>query len=163
MDLSIENHPSSGVRTLRSHIWVVLRGIYENAVTIQSLGKVPLSEAFRILTPRGSLLASPESKLNPTKLKDAGFVAVTAQDDGSLLARKPWPKNMDSWTHPRHAANGNAVSQDTAVGPPERVRWIAAATSEVEGLVTADGRNFYGGVLARSFFIWIQFIILDNR
>ena len=59
---------------------------------------------------------------------------------------------MDAWSHPRHAADGNAVSLDTLVGPPERVRWIAAATSEVEGMVTAGGRNFYGGVLARDSF-----------
>jgi len=59
---------------------------------------------------------------------------------------------MDVWSHPRHAADGNAVSGDSLVGPPERVRWIAAATSEVEGLVTAGGRNFYGGIVARDSF-----------
>ena len=123
-----------------------------NAVMLQISGGVPLSEVFRILTPRGFLLVSSGAKLKANKLKAAGFVSVTAQDDGSLLSRKPWPNNMDSWSHPRHAANGNAVSQDTAVGPPERVRWVAAAISEVEGLVTADGRNFYGSLLARDSF-----------
>ncbi len=66
--------------------------------------------------------------------------------------RKPWPKEMDVWTHSRHAADGNAVSRDTIVGPPKRIRWVAGATREVEGVVTAGGRNFYGGVLARDSF-----------
>ena len=44
------------------------------------------------------------------------------------------------------------MSQDTLVGPPDRVRWVAAATSEVEGMVTAGGRKFYGGILARDSF-----------
>jgi outer membrane protein assembly factor BamB len=123
-----------------------------NAVILQALGKVPLSEAFRTLAPRGTLVVSPGAKLKPAKLEAAGFVTIKRRGDGSLLARKPWPENMDSWSHPRHAANGNAVSLDTAVGPPERVRWVAAATKEVEGLVTAEGRNFYGGLLARDSF-----------
>ena len=46
-------------------------------------------------------------------------------------ARKPWPKEMDEWSHPRHGADGNAVSCDTLVAPPERVRWIAAATRDL--------------------------------
>jgi outer membrane protein assembly factor BamB len=123
-----------------------------NAVMLQSLGEVPLSEAHRVLTPGGTLLVAPGVELKSANLKAAGFDLVGRAQDGSFVYRKPWPKNMDDWSHPRHAANGNAVSGDTAVGPPERVRWVAAATSEVEGLVTAGGRNFYGGILARDSF-----------
>lgn len=81
-----------------------------------------------------------------------GFEQITVRADGSLTARKPWPTGMDAWSHPRHGADGNPVSHDTTVGPPERVRWIAAALEEVEGLVTEAGRNFYGGILARDSF-----------
>ena len=123
-----------------------------NAVMLQSLAEVPLSETHRVLTPGGALLVAPGVGLKPENLKAAGFDLVGRAQDGSFVYRKPWPKNMDDWSHPRHAANGNAVSGDTAVGPPERVRWVAAATSEVEGLVTAGGRNFYGGILARDSF-----------
>ncbi len=69
-----------------------------------------------------------------------------------MAARKPWPDTLDEWTHPRHSAAGNAVSQDTAVGPPRRVRWLAGPWAEVANLVTAEGRNFYGGILARDGF-----------
>ena len=123
-----------------------------NAVILQSPGKVPLAEVHRILTPGGVLLVDPDIGIGETNLKAAGFDTIKRSKDESFNCRKPWPKNMDDWSHPRHAANGNAVSGDTAVGPPERVRWVAAATSEVEGLVTAGGRNFYGGILARDSF-----------
>jgi outer membrane protein assembly factor BamB len=68
---------------------------------------------------------------------------------------------MDDWSHPRHAANGNAVSGDSLAGPPDRVRWVAAATREVEGMVSAKGRNFYGGILARDSFNGLRLWHLD--
>ena len=123
-----------------------------NAIRIHSPGKISLTEIFRVLTPRAVLVASAESGLDAAGLKAAGFEAIEKKEGGALAARKPWPKNMDTWSHPRHAADGNAVSLDTAVGPPERVRWVAAAMTEVEGLITEGGRNFYGGVLARDSF-----------
>lgn len=127
----------------------------ENLVNLVEAGTqlaVPLPEIFRVLVPRGLMVVSPQAGLTPASLQAAGFEAVSVRADGRLVARKPWPAAMDGWSHPRHSAGGNAVSGDTAVGPPERVRWVAAATSEVEGLVTAGGRNFYGGVLARDGF-----------
>ena len=99
-------------------------------------------------------------------MKAAGFEASCSREERiGLIARKPWPKNMDSWTHSRHGASGNAVSLDTAVGPPERVRWVAAAMEEVEGLVSDEGRNFYGGVLARDSFNGLRLVAsrLDAR
>ncbi|MCB1236715.1 MAG: PQQ-binding-like beta-propeller repeat protein, partial [Verrucomicrobiae bacterium] len=122
-----------------------------NAIVVRKADVVPAAELFRVLTPGGAAIF--ENGVNPGDLDAAGFEkgAIRAST-GELVARKPRPRAMDAWSHPRHAANGNPVSDDTAVGPPERVRWVAAATSEVEGLVTAGGRNFYGGVLARDSF-----------
>ncbi len=111
----------------------------------------PLAEVSRVLVPGGTLVVLNSQLVTPDQIKAAGLDPA-APSDGVLVATKPWPPEMDDWSHPRHGADGNAVSQDTLVGPPERVRWIAAATSEVEGLVTAGGRNFYGGILARDSF-----------
>ena len=126
-----------------------------NLVVIRELA-APLSEIIRIMTPEGTVVATQSSNVTKETLKSAGFTLIaTASFNGgekALIARKPWPGDMDTWSHPRHAADGNAVSKDTIVGPPERVRWVAAATSEVEGMVTAGGRNFYGGLLARDSF-----------
>jgi outer membrane protein assembly factor BamB len=112
---------------------------------------VPLEEIARVLTPGGSLVIANSERIAKSQLEAAGFESIVERGS-SLIARKAWPQAMDIWSHPRHAANGNAVSSDTLVGPPKRVRWVAAATSEVEGMVTSGGRNFYGGVLARDSF-----------
>ena len=123
-----------------------------NAVVLGEKTQAELSEVLRVLTPRGTLFVPLSAGLNIGSLEAAGFDSVSEKEDGSFVAKKPWPESMDTWSHARHAADGNAVSQDTAVGPPERVRWVAAAMSEVEGLVSQGGRNFYGGVLARDSF-----------
>ncbi len=112
---------------------------------------VPLDELMRVITPGGAVVVTNADLLDRTELEASGF-EPTSDASAFLVGRKPWPKAMDVWSHPRHAADGNAVSHDTIVGPPDRVRWIAAATSEVEGMVTAGGRNFYGGILARDSF-----------
>ncbi len=122
-----------------------------NAVMIRSTPVTPLTEIHRVLTPMGRIIVA-AGMVDAAKLEAAGFDSISKKEDGSLTARKPWPDAMDTWSHPRHGADGNAVSRDTAVGPPDRVRWVAAALEEVEGLVTEGGRNFYGGVLARDSF-----------
>ncbi|PAY21333.1 hypothetical protein CKO51_01775 [Rhodopirellula sp. SM50] len=112
---------------------------------------VPATELLRVLAPGGSVVVVNESVVEQINLDAPGF-SQTRDVGAARVVRKRWPSEMDIWSHSRHDADGNAVSLDTAVGPPQRVRWIAAATSEVEGMVTAGGRNFYGGVLARDSF-----------
>ena len=121
-----------------------------NVLIVQS-GGVPAGEMFRVLTPNGTLIAGKNAGLREADLAAAGFQSVAKTENG-LTARKPWPAELDGWSHPRHGSDGNAVSHDTAVGPPDRVRWVAGAMEEVEGVVTAGGRNFYGGILARDSF-----------
>ncbi len=120
----------------------------------------PVDEMFRVLVPGGSVVILRSDLLTPSELESGGFEMVS---DSPLLARKPWPPEMDVWSHPRHGADGNAVSQDKLVGPPQRVRWIAAATSEVEGMVTNGGRNFYGRVLTRDGFNGLRLWHRDLR
>jgi outer membrane protein assembly factor BamB len=126
-----------------------------NAIVVQK-SAFPVAELKRVLVPDGVLIVLGTGSLKPAQLKNAGFAEVTKAtlpDGGTLIsARKPRPSNMDGWSHPRHASDGNAVSKDTLVGPPRRIRWVAAATHEVEGMVTAGGRNFYGSLLARDSF-----------
>ena len=116
-------------------------------------------EIFRVLVPDGALVVTDPGSLNKVNLKDAGFLNIqevpspTDENKNWLIAHKPWPDNMGHWTHPRHDSNGNAVSPDTAVGEPRRIRWIAGHSgSEVEGMVSDDGRNFYGQSLTRDSF-----------
>ncbi|MEQ1860986.1 MAG: PQQ-binding-like beta-propeller repeat protein [Chthoniobacteraceae bacterium] len=137
-----------------------------NAILVEDFA-VPASELLRVLTPRGVVIAANSKLLAAKQLTAAGFEAVAdaklADGRTAVVARKPWPNGMDEWSHPRHAADGNAVSSDLLVGPPERVRWVAAATDEVEGMVSAGGRNFYGGLLARDSFNGLRLWHRDLR
>ena len=118
---------------------------------------MPLTEMLRVLAPGGSLVLRKPGKLTEAELEKAGFYQlkpIESSPGGNwLIARKPWPETMGRWSHSRHDANGNAVSPDTAVGEPKRIRWIAAHSGrEVEGMVTDGGRNFYGQALTRDSF-----------
>jgi len=132
----------------------------ENLVNLLVLGPisggpVPLDEAFRVLCPGGVLLAvSDPAVATHAGLQAAGLIDVKTLlvERPWILARKPWPKAMDPWSHPRHGPDGNAVSHDALVGPPRRVRWIAGPAQEISNMVTAAGRNYHAGVLARDSF-----------
>lgn len=64
---------------------------------------------------------------------------------------KPWPADMDEWSHFLRDATGNAVSTDPAIAPPRRLRWSSGPTwgrshetnNSVAALVTAAGRMFF--------------------
>ena len=66
---------------------------------------IPKAELMRVLCPGGVL----------ARRTEAGWSTEV----------KPWPESFDEWTHVRHGADGNVVSQDRAVGSPTNVRWIA--------------------------------------
>ncbi len=64
---------------------------------------------------------------------------------------KPWPKDIDEWTHYLHDASNNAVAGDTQVGPPRRLKWICGPLwsrshefiSSLCAMVSSKGRLFY--------------------
>jgi outer membrane protein assembly factor BamB len=72
-------------------------------------------------------------------------VAVVGSKDFRII-RKPRPKGMDDWTHPRHGPDGNPVSLDTLAGPSPQLRWLAGPLwghhRGPAGAVTANGRLF---------------------
>lgn len=82
-----------------------------------------------------------------------GGVAVTLDSQLSTLdsLRKPWPPEIDEWTHWLHDADGNAVANDTRVGPTGRIQWIAGPLWQrhhdgppaVSTMVSAKGKLFY--------------------
>ena len=115
------------------------------------------AEMARVLCPQGVLLIR-EENVAESALKAAGLEDVrrVGTDGKWLFARKPRPEEMDEWSHPRHAADGNAVSRDRLVGPPRRIRWVAGPSQEVSNMVTAAGRNYYAGVLGRDGFNGLQ-------
>lgn len=83
-----------------------------------------------------------------------GGVAFYANRQSAIENRKwvkPWPDEIDQWTHWLHAADGNAVAQDVVAGPPRRLQWIAKpfwsrhhnTVPSVSAIVSAGGRLFY--------------------
>ncbi|MHC4249628.1 MAG: outer membrane protein assembly factor BamB family protein, partial [Planctomycetota bacterium] len=99
-----------------------------NLLVAASTGAPPQKEIMRVLCPGG--------------------VAKI----GSKTIGKPWPEEYDAWGHFRHGADGNPVSNDSAVALPRNIRWVAAAERRRVPLLSAGGRNFYGQVFVRDAF-----------
>ena len=101
-----------------------------NLVVSENLGKVPMAEVMRVLCPNGVAY-----------IKAGGKWARTV---------KPRPAEIDEWTHWLHGPDGNAVANDTTVGPPRHVQWIAdprwqrhhEASPSLVAMVSAGGRLF---------------------
>jgi outer membrane protein assembly factor BamB/SAM-dependent methyltransferase len=100
-----------------------------NLLLAEDLGRVPMSEVLRVLAPRG--------------------VACVGKNGQWTKTVKPWPAEMDEWTHWMHAPDGNPVSLDRLVGPPRQTQWIDGLPyskkhwgPRTTALVTAGGRLF---------------------
>lgn len=74
-------------------------------------------------------------------------VARVRRDGELTTQRKPWPADIDEWTHSRYDATGNAVSKDKRTGPPRFLQWEALPRwnrgVKTSSLVSAQGRLFY--------------------
>ena len=128
----------------------------ENLVNVLILGdagagRVTIAEAARVLCPGGLLFVADKSR-GGAEINAAGLTDVRDLATLWRIARKPRPNTMDAWPQALHGADGNTVSRDQWVGPPRRVRWVAGPQQEVNNMVTAGGRSFFAGVLARDGF-----------
>ena len=102
-----------------------------NLLVAENLDPVTMQEAMRVLVPGG--------------------VAYVKQGGAWSKTTKPWPAEIDQWTHFLHDASNNAVAQDTQVGPPRRLKWVAGPLwarshefhSSLCAMVSAGGRLFY--------------------
>ncbi len=102
-----------------------------NFVVVLDTGQVPAAEVKRVLVP-------------------GGFAAIRSDGKWTKLV-KPWPDDIDQWSHFLHDATNNAVAEDEVVGPPRSVQWIAPplwlrsheTPTGIEAPVSAGGRIFY--------------------
>jgi outer membrane protein assembly factor BamB len=108
-----------------------------NLVVIRDAGcEIQDDEIARVLAPKGVKV-----KLDPE----------TRNLTPDALFRKPWPAEIDGWSHFLHDASNNAVSSDTVVEPPKGLRWTCGPEyarshehfSSMSAMVTAGGRIFY--------------------
>ena len=140
-----------------------------NLVNVLIVGNLPdqgsaafAHEAARVLTPYGSVFlrvpaaGKPRNAALAKDLAAAGLAsAATLQAGGSgwLKATKPWPEQIDEWTHYLHGADSNPVANDTVIGPPQHFQWVSGplwqrsheSDSSPSTLVTARGRLFLIG------------------
>ncbi len=80
-----------------------------------------------------------------------GGTACVKADGRWTQTRKPWPAEIDQWTHHLHDPGNNAVANDSVVGPPRHLQWTAGPswarghgwTPSVSAMVSANGRLFY--------------------
>ena len=98
-----------------------------NLLVADELGGVTRDEVLRVLAPLG--------------------VAYI----GGKKTVKPWPEEIDEWTHFLHDASNNAVARDTRVGPPRRLKWVCGPLwsrshefiASMPAMVSGGGRVFY--------------------
>jgi outer membrane protein assembly factor BamB len=80
-----------------------------------------------------------------------GGVAMVSREGQWKKVTKPWPTEIDEWTHYLHGADGNPVAQDSIVGPPEQLQWVGSPRwarhhdhmASMTSLVSTGGRLFY--------------------
>ncbi len=101
-----------------------------NLLVAEDLGDVSTEEVMRVLAPRG--------------------VAWVKSEESWKKTTKPWPAEIDQWTHYLHGPDNNAVAQDTRVGLPKHVQWIGypkyarshEQLASISAMVSARGRLF---------------------
>ena len=101
-----------------------------NVLIAEDLGKVAASEVMRVLCPGG--------------------VAYVKEKGTWSKKVKPWPAEIDQWTHCLHGPDNNAVAQDSVVGPPRHFQWISEPRfsrshdhlASVSVVVSSGGRLF---------------------
>lgn len=118
----------------------------------------PFADIVRVVCPNGVVYVGADAQAATDallgRMEQAGMRGSEVVRLGGTWVRwrKPWPADMDEWGHPRHGADGNAVSGDRLVGPPRRTRWVAGPMHEASNAVTAGGRFFHAGLVARDAF-----------
>ncbi|MHC4370002.1 MAG: outer membrane protein assembly factor BamB family protein, partial [Planctomycetota bacterium] len=122
-----------------------------NLVVVKDCARVEdlsVGEVFRVLAPLGAAYFSNAESV-ASRLTASGFQVSRIGD--WIKAVKPWPKEIDEWTHNLHDADGNPVANDSVVGPPKHYQWISGPTwlrshesdSSLRTIVTSCGRLFY--------------------
>ena len=102
-----------------------------NLLVGENPGSITKDEMIRVIAPLGVLMVREQGKWVKTV--------------------KPWPDDIDEWTHFLHDPQNTAVARDDRIGPPRSLRWVASPRfarshdemASMTAMVTARGRMFY--------------------
>ena len=115
-----------------------------NLIVIQNAGRLTAKEIARVLAPNGVALVKGDTlKFTAAGLSKTGGLA------GWVEYTKPWPREIDEWTHFLYDASGNAVSNDQKVGHPRRLQWYAGPrhTRHHDSLASFSAMTSSGGLV----------------
>jgi len=98
-----------------------------NLLIADDLGQVSTEEVMRVLVPNGVAIINGKKTV------------------------KPWPVDIDNWSHYLHGPGNNAVARDTRVSTPRRIKWACGPLwsrsheflSSISGVISDEGRLFY--------------------
>ncbi|MHC4116602.1 MAG: outer membrane protein assembly factor BamB family protein [Planctomycetota bacterium] len=116
-----------------------------NLLVVSDAGELSAGEIERVLVPGGVALVKRGQRLRGL---------TTARVDklrGWRAFRKPWPEEIDEWTHFLHDAQGTSVSDDQIAGHPRGLQWTGGPfwarshehTASMQAMVSTAGRVFY--------------------
>ncbi len=116
-----------------------------NLLVISDVGELSADEIKRVLVPDGLALIKEESDIYG--MKTAPLEAL----EGWKILEKPWPDEIDEWTHFLHDPQGTSVSDDLIAGHPKGMRWTGGPlwarshehTASMQAMVSTAGRIFY--------------------
>ncbi|MFW6169156.1 MAG: PQQ-binding-like beta-propeller repeat protein, partial [Planctomycetota bacterium] len=117
-----------------------------NLIVITDAADVDADEIKRVLVPRGAVLVKADStRLEDTALRQANTI------DGWNKYVKPWPSDIDQWTHFLYDSSGNAVCKDKRVRRPRHMQWYAGpkrsrhhdSLASLSAMTSSNGRLFY--------------------
>jgi len=126
---------------------VVVTRLGEGPSRSRTSSKFQLSseEIARVLAPNGVALLR-----EGVKSQVSGLILQPSARGWTKLV-KPWPSEIDEWTHFLYDATGNAVAKDTRVDSPRRIQWTTGpkrardhdAISTMSAMTSSKGRIFY--------------------
>jgi len=116
-----------------------------NLLVISDVGELSADEIKRVLVPGGLALIKEGQDVSGMK------TAHTDRLKGWKIFKKPWPDEIDEWTHFLHDAQGTSVSDDLIAGHPKGMRWTGGPfwarshehTASMQAMVSTAGRIFY--------------------
>ncbi len=152
---SIERHDGATLPYADRMVnWLIVDDFPE----VAAVGLAP-EEMVRVLVPGGvALLGEADATALQAALPEAAVSTVQTAEGEWVRVVKPWPPELDDWTHFRYDSTRRATSSDNEVAPIQSLRWIDGPgrarthTGRPHGAVVANGRFFYIQDKARPFF-----------
>jgi SAM-dependent methyltransferase len=113
-----------------------------NLLVVSDAGELSADEVKRVLAPGGLALIKEGQYV--FGLKTSNLDALK----GWKAFKKPWPDEIDDWTHFLHDAQGTSVSDDLIAGHPKGIRWTGGPfwarshehTASMQAMVSTAGR-----------------------